>query len=109
MNPESFDLFNLPPATPGSDTSKAAADAIRPVAATIRERVERFFIERGPHGATDEECQLALGLRADTERPRRRELVTAGLVRDSGKERPTTTGRAATVWTVATCSREGDQ
>jgi len=64
----------------------------------------RFFIERGAHGGTDEEAQLALGLKPQSETPRRVELVRLLLVRDSGRRRRTSSGRSATVWAVTTAA-----
>ena len=83
---------------PGSETSRQAAEAIRPSAPTLRELVERYIREQGTHGATDQELQRQLCVDANTERPRRGELVDAGKVRDSGRTRPTSSGRRATVW-----------
>lgn len=89
-----------PPAVTTSPTSCAAARAIKPAARTIGAAVLRFLVARGLQGATDEEVQLALGIRVQTQTPRRGELCKAGLVRDSGLRRPTTSGRMATVWVV---------
>lgn len=79
-----------------SVTSKDAAESIIPKAGTLRKRVLDYLTAFGP--ATDEEIQLALGMNANTERPRRVELVTAGLVRDSGRTRRTSAGREAVLW-----------
>lgn len=53
------------------------------------------------HGLTDEELQHGIGLEGSTQRPRRVELLRAGLIKDSGRTRATASGRQATVW-VAT-------
>ncbi len=99
-------LFNVTPPPPdpphsGPETSRAAADAIKPHAGLLRERVYRFIAGRGPHGATDPEAAAVLGLQPDTARARRVELRDAGCLVDSGQRRMTPSGRAATVW-VAT-------
>lgn len=47
-------------------------------------------------GATDKEIQVWLAMSGDTERPRRIELLRAGLIVDSGELRD-----RATVWKVA--------
>lgn len=86
------------PAASTSDTSRAAAEQIRPVARTIRGRVWEWFIQQGAEGGTDEQCQEALGLKAQTQGPRRGELCRLGLLIDSGRRRPTTSGRRAIVW-----------
>ena len=78
-----------------SPTSREAADL---ETGNLRSRVLRYIEERG--GATDEEAQLALGMSPSTQRPRRVELVQSGAVRDSGRTRPTRSGRQAVVWEV---------
>lgn len=97
MTPDLFD----PPAQRHSETSMAAAEAIRPSAATLRMKVLGFIVARGGDGATDEEVQAALRLEGSTQRSRRVELVDAGLVKDSGATRATRKGRRAAVWIAA--------
>lgn len=97
MTPDLFD----PPAQRHSETSMAAAEAIRPSAATLRMKVLGFIVARGGDGATDEEVQAALRLEGSTQRPRRVELVDAGLVKHSGATRATRKGRRAAVWIAA--------
>ena len=92
----------LPPAVMTSSTSCAAGYMIAKGAARMRSRVFAWFLERGTLGGTDEECQLALKMKTQSQTPRRRELVLSGLLRDSGRCRPTTSGRAATVWCTVT-------
>lgn len=89
------------PYVQGSETSRAAAQHVGNATGAMREAVLRFLADRGDEGATDEEIGSALRLGGSTARPRRVELVAAGCVRDSGKRRPTTSGRAATVWVRA--------
>lgn len=79
-------------------TSREAARRIEPAQIPIRGRVLRHLIERGEAGATDDEAEAVLGIRALTYTPRRRELVMLGLVRDSGRRRRTGAGRSAVVW-----------
>lgn len=98
---DGFDFEGIPKGR--VDTSKAAADAIRPVAADLRERVLNFLRFRGATGATDQEIQDALSMDPSTQRPRRGELVEAGLVRgawdgNGAVKRKTRAGRAARVW-----------
>lgn len=109
--PAQLGLFDAPPAPPAmppaqrhSATSMEAARLISGKAGTLREKVRQFLELRGKAGATDEEIQSGLVMAANTERPRRRELEQAGIVRDSGMTRTTTSGRAATVWVLATPS-----
>ena len=48
--------------------------------------------------STDEEIQRELPMSANTQRPRRVELVDARLIRDSGRRRATLGGAMAVVW-----------
>jgi hypothetical protein len=85
----------------GSETSRQAAVAIRPAAGTQRGRVLAYVESCGLVGATDEEIADGLYMNPSSVRPRRGELLEAGLIRDSGKTRPTKAGLQATVWTAA--------
>jgi predicted ArsR family transcriptional regulator len=105
-----FDLDTLEPCAPcqhHSPTSCAAAEAIVPHLNKLQARVLDYLRGCGERGATDEELVEALRLSPSTARPRRIELVKAGLVRDSGRTRKTNSGREATVW-VAT-NQQGEQ
>lgn len=82
-------------------TSDRVAEMIEQHAPTLRERILATIRERGPIGLTDDEGEAILGIIAQTYTPRRGELVRAGMVRDSGERRPTSSGRPAAVW-VAT-------
>lgn len=112
MAPDLFDFAARqeaePPCQRHSDTSRAAAEAIKPKAGTLRARVLANVVAKGGHGVTDEEGQAALGMNPNTYRPRRRELEQAGKVVDSGLRRPTHAGRKAVVW-MATSSAFQDQ
>lgn len=97
-----LNLFDRPaPSQRGSQTSMAAARSIEPQAGTLRGFVLDYLRGKGALGATDEEIQVALHMNPSTQRPRRIELVAKGLVRDSQRTRPTTSGRMATVWTTS--------
>jgi hypothetical protein len=94
-------LFDpVPPAQRHSATSQAAAEEIAPRAGTLRAAV-LATLQHAIDGLTDEQMQDMLGMGASTQRPRRVELVQAGLVRDSGRTRLTRSGRKATVWVAA--------
>lgn len=88
----------LPPFQGHSETSESAALLAQESAPTKRARVYRYLVEQGWGGATDEEIQLALRMDANTERPRRCELLEKRLIMDSRRTRMTRSGRAATVW-----------
>lgn len=93
-------VMEPPPFQLHSNTSAAAAARIQPAASTLRAQVLeelRRHLEVG--GLTDEQLQANLGMGANTERPRRIELVRAGWVKDSGRRRLTQSGREAVVWT----------
>lgn len=89
-----------PPCQAHSETSRAAAEAIEPAAETLRRRVLDFLRGVADLGATDEDMQLIMKMNPSTQRPRRIELVEMGLVLDSGRTRPTRSGRKAVVWVI---------
>ena len=86
-----------PPSVRDSRTSAQAADGIRSGSARLRQQV-LDLLRASPGGLTDEELQQRLEMNPSTQRPRRGELVALGLVVDSGRTRPTRSGRQATVW-----------
>lgn len=92
----------LTPPASNPTTSRAAAEAIEPTAATLRRQVLDFIESCGDRGATDCEIQAALGMSGDTQRPRRWELsdCESPLIVDSGLRRRTERGREAIVWRV---------
>lgn len=83
-------------------TSDEAARRIAGHAGTLRAAVLAWIVGCGDHGGTDDEGEAALGIRCQTWTPRRGELVKLGLVVDSGRRRPTSSGRPAAVWVAAT-------
>jgi hypothetical protein len=66
-----------------------------PRTGTQRRRVLDYITQCDDHGATDLEMQHALSLAGNSQRPRRIELVGAGLIVDSGRRR-----RGHIVWVV---------
>jgi len=90
-----------PPAQAHSRTSVEAAKRISGKSQALRARVFAYIQAQGELGATDEEVQTALGMGGSTQRPRRVDLETAGMVRNSGRTRRTTSGRQAVVWVAA--------
>lgn len=86
------------PAVRHSDTSRAAARSARGEANRYRAMILDHLRLVGAAGATDEEMQERLGVQPNTQRPRRVELVAAGLVENSGNTRETRAGRQACVW-----------
>lgn len=81
-----------------SETSLEAAVKAEPNAHTQLYRVLEQLRACPGSGLTDEEMQTKLGMNPSTQRPRRVDLVSRGLVVDSGRTRLTRSGRKATVW-----------
>ncbi len=88
-----------------STTSERAAQEIAGGAESLRRAVLDFLQGHGP--ASDETIQEELDINPSTERPRRIELVKLGLVRDSGLQGKTRSGRACTLWVA--CAPSEDQ
>ena len=78
------------------DTSHVAAATI-PRTGTLRRAVYDAIRRTGDEGLTDSELQRALNMEGNTERPRRVELIDAGLIKDSGRRRYEG-GRPMIVW-----------
>ena len=89
-----------------SQTSFEAAESMAGGAGSIRRWVFRAILEAGPGGLTDDEIQTRLEINPSTERPRRIELVALGLVEDSGRTRPTRSGRRAVIWVATARARQ---
>ena len=82
----------------GSDTSEEAANSIAKKAPSMRTLVLAEIKNAGDSGLTDAEIESVLRMRHQTASARRRELVLAGLVIDSGERRVGASGRKAAVW-----------
>lgn len=80
--------------------AKDYAQGLRATRSKMRSLVFAFLVGRGAVGATDQEMQHGLGLHANSQAPRRVELVQAGVVKNSGRRRSTTSGHSAIVWVV---------
>lgn len=90
------------PHTPGfeaeSDTSEAAAESMEGEASSLRALVLQFIRESREYGSTCDEAEERLSLRHQTASARIRELVLRNRVTDSGRRRPTRSGRMAVVY-----------
>jgi predicted ArsR family transcriptional regulator len=87
------------PSAPGfkdRDTSREAAEAIRPDAARLRAMCLRKLKDVGT--ATADEVAALLDLSVLSVRPRFTELLHAGEIRDTGERRKNGSGRSAKVW-----------
>jgi hypothetical protein len=91
-------LDDSPPRQSHSPTSCAAAEAVKPDAKRMRQMVYDAIKSAGDDGLTDEEMFAVVGLRHNSARPRRIDLMHDGLVRDSGRKRAGSSGHPATVW-----------
>lgn len=80
------------------DTSEDAAEAIKPDAAAIRERVFDYVRATGVFGAIEQEIEGGLGLPGNTVRPRLWELENDGRIVKSTRTRQTRAGRKARVY-----------
>jgi hypothetical protein len=107
MRETQYEMFGKePPAQRHSETSVAAATAIKPKIGPLQAKILAFLRSRTGatgqrnSGATDEEMQELIPMGANTQRPRRRELELMGLVVDSGNRRLNASGKLAVVWTV---------
>lgn len=84
------------PASQPSPTSEEAAARIAPEVTGLRRKVYEYIRARGR--VTDEDICIALSMNPSTERPRRVELIQAGLIRDSGSVSLTRARRRAVLW-----------
>lgn len=88
------------------ETERAAAIRVYPRTGTARRIVLDFIGATGERGATDDEMQAALTMGANTQRPRRVELLNAGWIEDSGARRKTGTGSDAVAWVLTGAGSE---
>ena len=86
------------PHVAGSETSEAAGASVDRL--SLRDQVYALILRRRT-GLTDDDIEDELLMRHQTASARRRELVLQGKVVDSGRKRPTRSGRLATVWVIA--------
>jgi hypothetical protein len=100
------DLFSAPPPRPSypeapgfkaRDTSKAAAESMRPNASRLRQMTLRA-IKESPDGLTADEAAAAVGEGILSIRPRVSEIAKTGDIIDTGRRRSNDSGRSAIVW-----------
>lgn len=98
----SYDLFTYrypaAPAFKARDTSAAAADSVKPSAATLRDMCLALLKNSAVNSLTADEAALWLGLSVLSIRPRFSELATTGKIKDTGHRRKNESGRSAIVW-----------
>lgn len=100
--PETLPLFHAYPTTPGyqdTDTSRAAAEAVKPKAAWVRARVIDCLTRQGP--MTTVQIAKAIGMAYETVQPRLSESRALDQVHDTGRRGPSRDpGKTAIVWAV---------
>ena len=82
-------------------TSLAAGRSVAHAIGHIEGRILERIAACGEYGATAEETAIALELRPATASARFSELSQARRIVDSGRTRPTSSGRAAVVWIIS--------
>jgi len=90
--------FTSPPSV--QETSIAALESLEPEVKAWREQQVLKYIET-QGGATCWEIEIGLGLPHQSASSTITRLRKAGQLLDTGKRRPTNTGRMATVWGAA--------
>ncbi len=96
-----LDFTPTAPFVPGSRTSHDAAISIQHELGRLEGLVLDHIRLSGDGGATDDEIEICLQLSHQTASARRRGLVLRGMVRGSGRTRPTRSKRRANVWVLA--------
>lgn len=95
------DLFGDPSVAPGkTDTSREAAQAVQPKAATLRAEVLAEIRRLGEVGGTPSEIAARTRIHLLNVRPRTTELKAMGEIADSGKRRKNSRGKNEIVWVV---------
>lgn len=101
MEPNQLAIEYDPPHS-GGLTSQAAAHSIKGERRIrLITRVYSFIHSCGRTGATRDEIEQALNMGGNTVRPRVTELLGAGLIIATTATRPTRSGKAAEVLTIA--------
>ena len=95
-----FDAPGYPdvPGYSNPTTSKEAAKSMEKPATVLQRRVLAELQVRADFGATCDELEQAFDMSHQTVSARLREMALKGAIVDSGKKRPTRSGRKAIVW-----------
>jgi hypothetical protein len=83
------------------DTSIAAANAVAPKLGRLQRLAHAAIQAASECGLTADELAANLGMDRCSIQPRTSELRHKGLIRDSGKRRLNSSGKAAIVWVAA--------
>lgn len=84
-----------------TDTSREAAEAMKPTAATLRDKALRAIGAAGLNGLTSEELAAVIGVERVSIQPRTSELRELEKIEDSGQRRRNGSGKRAIVWIIA--------
>ncbi len=106
-NPQSQPVRRERPPHNNTPTSKAAAQSIARQAPNLRVLVLSHIERCGHHGATADEVCQALDMWPQSATPRINELAKSGDIVNSGRTRPTRSGRNAIVWIAARIPAKG--
>lgn len=99
---EFADQYPHAPASRDTDTSKAAAEAMKPSAATIQRKIVDALTVRGGTGATSKELADSLGIPYEAVQPRTSELRKLKKIVDSGERRASRAAdKKAIVWRLS--------
>lgn len=91
------DRYPNEPGHQATDTSRQAAEDIRPKAATLRKQVLEM-IRESVFGRSADSISRELGITILSIRPRCSELNAKGLIVDSGRRDLTESGKASIIW-----------
>lgn len=98
-HPDLFASYPLVPGHAATDTSKAAAEAVKPKASWTRARVIDALTRQGP--MTTVQIAKAIGMSYETVQPRTSEAKALNLIEDSGARGPSRDPhKAAIVWRI---------
>ena len=92
------DVYPNSPGYKAQDTSKEAAETVKPNAGHVRYKILHELIG---NPMTADECAEALKLPILYIRPRFSELTKQGYIRDTGHRRANESGKSAIVWEIA--------
>lgn len=100
---QTADLFSYtppyePPYARTSETSREAAESIKPSLGRLQEAIFMFIRDAGEHGATADEIHRETLLAGNTIRPRLLELIESGKIEKTDVKRKTQSGRNAFVY-----------
>jgi hypothetical protein len=92
--------YPIEPGYQKTDTSKAAASKISPLAPMLRQQVLDAIEAAGDNGLTADEIAKKLKLAVTSTRPRTTELKLKGKIKDSGTRRKNAGGCSSIVWVL---------